>query len=284
MTGPALGRPKSATFRTMDIAGHRRARRTCATCRALTSDRRVRCRRSSTTLIERGWVGEKAGRASTRTRRRAAEILTLDPATLDVPPEAAGAAAVARSGARDRRHRRADPDAVPRHGQGRTNSCATTLGPTLALRGAGRAGDRPLDRRRRSRDAWGFGWELGPFEIWDAIGVREVLDAIEAPASAAVAAAASTRAQPVPGGPPADPSADSEVGEGPRSAIVATNAGASLVDLGDGVLAVEFHSKMNAIGGDTIADAAGRRQGSGARTSRRSSSATTRRTSPPAPT
>ena len=30
------------------------------------------------------------------------------------------------------------------------------------------------------------------------------------------------------------------------------NAGASLVDLGDGVVAVEFHSKMNAIGGDTI--------------------------------
>jgi 3-hydroxyacyl-CoA dehydrogenase len=35
--------------------------------------------------------------------------------------------------------------------------------------------------------------------------------------------------------------------------IVKKNAGASLVDLGEGVLAVEFHSKMNAIGGDTIA-------------------------------
>src|SRR6185312_8898499 len=34
--------------------------------------------------------------------------------------------------------------------------------------------------------------------------------------------------------------------------IVRHNAGASLVDLGDGVLGVEFHSKMNAIGGDTI--------------------------------
>src|SRR5215210_2903506 len=34
--------------------------------------------------------------------------------------------------------------------------------------------------------------------------------------------------------------------------VVRRNAGASLVDLGDGVLAVEFHSKMNAIGGDTI--------------------------------
>ena len=38
--------------------------------------------------------------------------------------------------------------------------------------------------------------------------------------------------------------------EGQR--IVRRNAGASLVDLGDGVLAVEFHSKMNAIGADTM--------------------------------
>ena len=34
--------------------------------------------------------------------------------------------------------------------------------------------------------------------------------------------------------------------------VIKKNAGASLVDLGDGVIAVEFHSKMNAIGGDTI--------------------------------
>src|SRR4029450_3603271 len=37
-----------------------------------------------------------------------------------------------------------------------------------------------------------------------------------------------------------------------QAPIVKKNAGASLVDLGDGVIAVEFHSKMNAIGGDTI--------------------------------
>jgi 3-hydroxyacyl-CoA dehydrogenase len=37
-----------------------------------------------------------------------------------------------------------------------------------------------------------------------------------------------------------------------RQRVVRQNAGASLVDLGDGVLAVEFHSKMNAIGGDTV--------------------------------
>src|SRR5207253_5981388 len=37
-----------------------------------------------------------------------------------------------------------------------------------------------------------------------------------------------------------------------RQKIVRKNAGASLVDIGDGVLALEFHSKMNAIGGDTV--------------------------------
>src|SRR5947199_6135533 len=37
-----------------------------------------------------------------------------------------------------------------------------------------------------------------------------------------------------------------------RQKIVRKNAGASLVDLGDGVLALEFHSKMNALGGDQI--------------------------------
>jgi 3-hydroxyacyl-CoA dehydrogenase len=64
---------------------------------------------------------------------------------------------------------------------------------------------------------WGFGWELGPFETMPYLGR----------------------------------------GAAPRSAarsknVVKKNAGASLIDLGDGVLSVEFHSKMNAIGGDTI--------------------------------
>jgi hypothetical protein len=58
-----------------------------------------------------------------------------------------------------------------------------------------------------------------------------------------------------------------------RSAIVKTNPGASLIDLGDGVLCVEFHSKMNAIGADTVQMLqAGVREAPG--TSRRSSSAT----------
>ena len=82
---------------------------------------------------------------------------------------------------------------------------------------------------------WGFGWELGPFEIMDAIGHpsrRGLASGLGAAGGAGPAAAARPRAT------------------GRR--IVKSNPGASLVDLGDGVLAVEFHSKMNAIGADTV--------------------------------
>ena len=51
--------------------------------------------------------------------------------------------------------------------------------------------------------------------------------------------------------------------------VVKQNAGASLIDLGDGVLCVEFHSKMNTIGDDMIAHAARRARRDGRRISRR---------------
>ena len=110
---------------------------------------------------------------------------------------------------------------------------------------------------------WGFGWELGPFELFDTIGVREVM-----------AAAIEAGGHAVLGGTPALVQSVLDAGANRfREGLVAPaardlqilrtakdqqrtvkkNAGASLVDLGDGVLAVEFHSKMNAIGGDTIA-------------------------------
>ncbi|MGH9242563.1 MAG: enoyl-CoA hydratase-related protein, partial [Vicinamibacterales bacterium] len=109
---------------------------------------------------------------------------------------------------------------------------------------------------------WGFGWELGPFEIADAVGIRQVLEA-------ATAAAPQLTSDGIPGiwrtavagggnqlrdGPIAPAAPDLQIlrSARERSAVVRKNAGASLLDLGDGVLAVEFHSKMNAIGGDTI--------------------------------
>src|SRR5262249_36207626 len=108
----------------------------------------------------------------------ATEILTLDPATLTY---------------RSRQSPRLSPLDAARSIEdvaertktlflGRDNVGAflrSTLGPLL-LYTARVAPDiahsiDDVDRAMR----WGFGWELGPFEIWDAIGVREVLGAID---------------------------------------------------------------------------------------------------------
>jgi 3-hydroxyacyl-CoA dehydrogenase len=69
---------------------------------------------------------------------------------------------------------------------------------------------------------WGFGWQLGPFEIADVLGIAGApagRHGLAPPAAAALQLLRSARE---------------------RSAIVRRNAGASLVDLGDGVLCVEF--------------------------------------------
>jgi 3-hydroxyacyl-CoA dehydrogenase len=103
---------------------------------------------------------------------------------------------------------------------------------------------------------WGFGWELGPFEIWDAIGVREVLDAmpsdLDVPAPVQKILDAGGNRFRSGGVPPAGPDLQILKAAKDRSRVVRRNAGASLVDLDDGVLAVEFHSKLNTIGGDTV--------------------------------
>ena len=107
---------------------------------------------------------------------------------------------------------------------------------------------------------WGFGWELGPFELIDAIGVAEVIEAWrqsagpDAEVPALLAEALSTGRNRIRQGtvPPAGTDLQILRTAKERERVVKRNAGASLVDLGDGVLAVEFHSKMNAIGGDTI--------------------------------
>ena len=107
---------------------------------------------------------------------------------------------------------------------------------------------------------WGFGWELGPFELIDAIGVAEVVEAwrrsagpaAEVPPLLAEAMSAGRNRIRQGAVPPAGPDLQILRTAKERERVVKRNAGASLVDLGDGVLAVEFHSKMNAIGGDTI--------------------------------
>jgi 3-hydroxyacyl-CoA dehydrogenase len=108
---------------------------------------------------------------------------------------------------------------------------------------------------------WGFGWELGPFELADAIGVPRVLEVAREVAPELLKDGVPAIWQPVvtegrtrlrEDGIQAAPDLQLLRDAKSRNRVVKKNAGASLVDIGDGVLAIEFHSKMNAIGSDTL--------------------------------
>ena len=121
----------------------------------------------------------------------------------------------------------------------------------------------------------GFNWEMGPFELWDAAGVAKTVKRMKVegkPVSANVEKllasgherwytddpkAASGRAYfDLRSGhyrPEKVPAGVWSVTVAKKSGLVVKkNAGASLVDLGDGVGCIEFHSKMNALGGDIV--------------------------------
>jgi 3-hydroxyacyl-CoA dehydrogenase len=118
---------------------------------------------------------------------------------------------------------------------------------------------------------WGYGWEIGPFETWDALGVAATVARMEKdgfqPAGWVKEMLAAGRDS-FHGGSAAEPTyfdvkthADKAVPRSERSISldalrptreVLRNDGASLIDLGDGVACLELHTKMNAIDGDVM--------------------------------
>ena len=119
---------------------------------------------------------------------------------------------------------------------------------------------------------WGFGWEIGVFETWDAIGVRESVERMKAEGDKIpenvqkmLDSGAETFYKYENGTKSFYDFASGAYQEiadkkgvivlksvKDRSGVIKKNTGASLIDIGDGVACLEFHSKMNSIGGDTM--------------------------------
>ncbi len=158
ITGPAIGRPKSATFRTMDLAGIDILAHVVGNLAATLEredDKAVfNLPQIVTDLVARGWIGAKSGQGFYK-KDAGGEILSLDPATMDVPRRRANAAAVARCREVHRGSRATHQGALQRQGQGRRIP-ERHPGPDARVRGAGRARRRAFDRRRRPRDAMGI--------------------------------------------------------------------------------------------------------------------------------
>jgi 3-hydroxyacyl-CoA dehydrogenase len=226
ITGPALGRPRSATFRTLDLAGLDILVHVIRNLHERLPDEAARRQfvlpAFVDKMVERKMVGEKTGQGfykRVKTASGESEILTLDPATLEYRPRKSPRlpsldAAASISDTRERVR-------TLYQGKDRVGEfLRATLKPALEYTAqvTPSIAHSPADVDRVMR--WGFGWELGPFELMETLGLG--------------------------------PGAPRTVSLLKQGRVVKKNAGASLVDLGDGVLCVEFHSKMNAIGGDTI--------------------------------
>ncbi len=261
ITGPPLGRPKSATFRTLDLAG-------LDILGHVVNNLRERLGNAPgaevwtlppffVQMLERGMTGEKAGQGFYKRVKQPdgeSQILTLDPATLEYrakQPPKIGSLEATSSIADVRERVRALFHAPDKAGRLLRETLAPTLVYTASVTPSIANSPDDVDRVMR----WGFGWELGPFELMDAIGVQQVIEAARETSPELLGPAqAGPYLREIRGGevPPAAPDLQILRTAKERSAVVKKNAGASLVDLGDGVLCVEFHSKMNIVGGDTI--------------------------------
>ena len=272
--GPATGRPKSAVFRTADVVGIDTLVHVARHCHeALTNDERrdvFAVHPVLEELVKRKWLGSKSGQGFYK--KLGDEILQLDLKTFEYgplkKPRFPSIGATKGVDDVDERLRRMVA------GDDRAAAFArAVLYETLAYSAARlpEIADDVVDIDRAMR--WGFGWDRGPFETWDALGVKADRreDAGRGHPGPGVgdwpawppARSASTRRTAPPGWrncgarvatPTSRPTRGSSRWTSLRAAgkEVERNASASLLDIGDGVFCVEFHSKMNAIDADIV--------------------------------
>ena len=273
LTGPLIGRPRTGTFRLGDLVGLDTAyhvRRNVYESLPHDPDREVFNPPAPLRgMVERGWLGAKTGRGFYWRRGDATMVVDLD--TLEYrphrPPNLPSVAAVGNIGDIGERLTtlfRGDDRAAVFAWQlvGRTIAYAARVLPEIS--------DDVVNVDRAMR--WGFHWELGPFELWDALGPAAVAARLSADGAAVPPvveevlrrgeerfyreagrgreffdlASAGYRPVPVP------PGARVLAGLARTERELERNPDASLLDLGDGVGCVELHALLNAISLDAM--------------------------------
>jgi 3-hydroxyacyl-CoA dehydrogenase len=274
LTGQAIGWPRTGTFRLADLVGIDILAHVAANF-----PQGVTQSGFSPVLEEivmRGWLGDKAGQGFYKKSRGADgkdERLVLDLATFEYRP-AAKPALPALEMAKNAATLPEKLRMLLANDPAKDNAAAflwpflASLWTFAADRIGEVAGDvASIDQAMHA----GFNWEMGPFEMWDAAGVGSTVERMKAlglPVSERVDAllaagltswyASDGREcfQPATGklDPVAAVPGHARVADFRRSnGVVRANAGASLVDLGDGIGCIELHSLKNAIGGDVLA-------------------------------
>jgi len=277
LTGQLIGRPKSATFRTVDVVGLDTlvhvANGIHANC---TDDERHHLFELPdfiNTMMENQWLGSKSGQGFYKKisgKNGKSEILTLDLDTMDYrAKKSAQFATLELTKSVDK-----VIDRFPILVDGKDKAGAfyqKSFGQLFAY--VSHRVPEITDEFYKIDDAMkaGFGWEHGPFQIWDALGVERGLELVKAEGQEAaewvhqMLAAGHRSFYTVENGATfayhrGSQSAEKVPGQDAfiildnirKSNEVFKNSGVVVEDLGDGILNVEFQSKMNTIGGDVL--------------------------------
>ncbi len=276
ITGPLMGRPKSASFRTLDMVGLDTFVHVANNMVENSNDEEekniFRVPSYLLEMVEKGWIGDKNKQGFYKKMKTATgtEILVLDYHTLDyVPKEKIKSASVemAKQGKTLK-----DKLKTLIYGKDQASLFAWSTLKKVLLYSADKLGEIADDVVNIDNAMkWGFNWELGPFEIWDEIGVAKSVARMEEEGeripdyvkkmlssgkerfydkqeSKKVYLQLTGEYQALQQDPRIITLADLKE----QKRIIKSNAGASLIDIGDGVALLEFHSPNNAIALDIV--------------------------------
>lgn len=278
LTGPIIGRPKSATFRTCDVVGidtlvkvaeglhqnlHNDEKKKAFAIPSYISE-----------MVEKGWLGSKSGQGfykKVKDDSGKSQILSLDLKTLEYQPkQKVNYATLEATKPIDDLKERLQ---VLLKGKDEAGEFYRRMFFSIFEYVSNRIPEIS-DELYKIDDAVcaGFGWKLGPFATWDVLGVESTLKAMEetgfkpAPWVSEMIKSGSSSFYSNEGSaktfydipsssyksvPIAEGEIDLDVVRAEN--VVWKNSGSTITHLGDGILNLEFHTKMNTIGGDVLA-------------------------------
>jgi len=272
LTGPVIGRPKSATFRTVDVVGLDTlvhvANGIYENCPNDEAHELFKLPDFITKMMENKWLGSKTGQGFYK--KEGKDILSLDLDTLEY--RAAKKASFATLELTKTIDKPIDRFKVLVKGKDKAGEFYRKSFSSMFAYVSNRVPEI-TDDFYKIDDAMkaGFGWENGPFEIWDAIGVEKGIELMKVegytPAAwvADMLASGNTSFYTVKEGATHyySTASKSQVKVPGQDAFIILNnireskkvwgnADCTVHNIGDGILNLEFHSKMNTIGGGVL--------------------------------